>query len=162
MIWCCLFLGYNFWVSPKILWNNHREENHRHSDVLSRKCSQFHGGFSALAGEGQEKQLKKQVGLQLPQGINLFLALLFLHFFVLPESEEIKVSGFYIYALHFLVVQEASCVGSTYQDGLEEMAPLGTFYIESPLVSRSGCQSQGMPEAQAEGHQVPWEPWWAR
>lgn len=111
-----------------------------------------------MAGEGQERQLKKQVGLQLPQGINLFLDLLFLHFFVLPESEEIKVAGFYIYALHFLAVQEASCVGSTSQDRLETVVPLLTFYIESLLVSRkSGCQSEDMPKAQAEGCQVPWE-----
>lgn len=123
------------------------------------KCSQFHGGFSALAGQGQERQLKKQVGLQLPQVMNLFLALLFLHFFGLPESEETKVSGFYIYALHFLTVQKASCVGSTSQDRLEDTVPLLTFYTESPLVSRkSGCQSEGMPEAQAEGRRVPWEP----
>lgn len=112
-----------------------------------------------MAGEGQERQLKKQVRLQLPQGIHLLLALLFLYFFVLPESEEIKVAGFYVYALHFLAVQEASCVGSTSQDRLEDMVTLLTSYIESPLVSRkSGCQSEGMPEAQAEGRQVPWEP----
>lgn len=111
-----------------------------------------------MAGEGQERQLKKQVRLQLTQQIHLSLALLFLYFFVLPESEEIKVAGFYIYALHFQAVREASCVGSTYQDRLEDTVPLLTFYVEPPLVSRkSGCQSESMPEGQAEGRQVPWE-----
>lgn len=61
--------------------------------------------------------------------------------------------------MHFQAVQEASCVGSTYQDRLGDMVLLLTFYGESPLVSRkSGCKSEGMPEGQAEGHQVPWEP----
>lgn len=27
------------------------------------KCSLFHGGFPALPGEGQERQLKKQIRL---------------------------------------------------------------------------------------------------
>lgn len=36
--------------------------------------------------------------------------------------------------------------------------PLGTFYTESPLVSRNDCQSHGMPEAQAEGHWSPGSP----
>lgn len=42
------------------------------------------------------------------QGVYLFLAFLFLYPFVSPELEEIKMTGFYIHAVHFLVVQEAS------------------------------------------------------
>lgn len=106
-----------------------------------------------MAGKGQERQPKKQVGLQLPQGINLFLALLFLLFFILCQSEEIKVARFHIYALHFLAVQEASTLRTD-----EDTVPLLTVYIESPLVSRKGgCQSKDMPEAWAEGCQLHWE-----
>lgn len=37
MIHFCLFWGYNFAVSPNTLWNYHREENQKHSDIILRK-----------------------------------------------------------------------------------------------------------------------------